>query len=238
MFMTRAILARPDGQDCRGSAELGQQHRMIWSLFTDGAEGRDFLWRETRPDQFLILSVRPPRRRREFALDTQPWRLSSEEGARLEFSLRVNATRSARQGGRGRRIDIVFEEMTRHPTAGTLPERRLAAARTAAPEWFASRGPASGYFVADPAQDVAVRRYQVMRSRRRSGRPAIFGVLDLEGELLVTDPGRLASTVATGIGRARAFGCGLVLLGHVAAPGGPHRMRGREIGLFAGGAAA
>ncbi|MGL4892684.1 MAG: type I-E CRISPR-associated protein Cas6/Cse3/CasE, partial [Aeromonas veronii] len=39
-----------------------------------------------------------------------------------------------------------------------------------------------------------------------------FSSVDYEGLLEVTDPGRLVETLAHGIGRAKAFGCGLLML--------------------------
>jgi hypothetical protein len=39
-----------------------------------------------------------------------------------------------------------------------------------------------------------------------------FSTVDLTGELVVTDAERFATTLASGIGRAKAFGCGLLLV--------------------------
>ena len=39
-----------------------------------------------------------------------------------------------------------------------------------------------------------------------------FSTVDLTGELVVTDAARFATTLASGIGRAKAFGCGLLLV--------------------------
>jgi CRISPR system Cascade subunit CasE len=39
-----------------------------------------------------------------------------------------------------------------------------------------------------------------------------LGVLDLEGELVVREPETFLTGVAAGLGRAKAFGCGWMLL--------------------------
>ena len=49
--------------------------------------------------------------------------------------------------------------------------------------------------------------------RRRQG--ATFGVLDLTGEIAVTDPDVFLSGLATGFGRAKAWGYGLMLIRRV-----------------------
>ena len=50
---------------------------------------------------------------------------------------------------------------------------------------------------------------------RETGVSAIFGVLDISGVLIVEDPVRFLAAQAAGFGRARAFGCGLMLIRRV-----------------------
>ncbi|NVN31737.1 type I-E CRISPR-associated protein Cas6/Cse3/CasE, partial [Endobacter medicaginis] len=64
----------------------------------------------------------------------------------------------------------------------------------------------------EPLGGVAVDGYERRRVPRASGPPAVFGVLDFDGELRVTDPARFLARLAGGFGRARAFGCGLMLI--------------------------
>ena len=51
-----------------------------------------------------------------------------------------------------------------------------------------------------------------MRFRVDAARPATFSVLDLEGVLEVIDPAMFLQHLSTGFGRAKAFGCGLMLI--------------------------
>ena len=46
---------------------------------------------------------------------------------------------------------------------------------------------------------------------RRTNRPRL-GVLDLSGTLSVTDPALFVAALAQGFGRAKAWGCGLMLI--------------------------
>jgi CRISPR system Cascade subunit CasE len=64
---------------------------------------------------------------------------------------------------------------------------------------------------------VKARRMMPVRGRRHGG--AMLGIAELEGQLDVTDPDAFAAKVAAGFGRAKAFGCGLMLLRR-APPGG------------------
>lgn len=45
----------------------------------------------------------------------------------------------------------------------------------------------------------------------RRGQPQ-FGILDLRGSLTVTEPATFLAALARGFGRAKAFGCGLMLI--------------------------
>ena len=56
---------------------------------------------------------------------------------------------------------------------------------------------------------VSVAAYEQHGGKRGQLR---FSTVDLSGELVVTDAERFASTLANGIGRAKAFGCGLLLV--------------------------
>jgi CRISPR system Cascade subunit CasE len=54
--------------------------------------------------------------------------------------------------------------------------------------------------------------YDRRQIARGDARPAMFGVVDFGGVLKVQDPPRFLVAVASGFGRARAFGCGLMLI--------------------------
>src|ERR1044071_3250785 len=111
-------------------ARLGAAHSLVWALFADSPDRRrDFLWREMRPGEFLILANRPPVDPHNlFDLEYKPFAPVLAAGQRLGFDLRVNPVVSipSAPGQRGRRTDVVMHAL--HDLAH--PER--AAARTAA----------------------------------------------------------------------------------------------------------
>ena len=220
--MTRAILtgARvPGAARKRPSDALDAHHRLIWSLFPGGGD-RDFLFREVTPDSFLVLSARRPSAAPGVRLELEERVTDADPGERLSFDLRVNATRCVRNGfGRGRRVDIVTEELSGESPGGNGRAVRLQAANAAAARWLAVQGRMHGFEIA--AGDVTVERHRVMRVKRRSGGPAVFGVLDIRGVLTVTDSRRLGAAVRNGLGRAKAFGCGLLLLDRIGPDRGP-----------------
>lgn len=213
----------------KDSARATAGHHLVWTLFGDAPDrARDFLWREVEPGHFYCLSARAPADRRGlFELDPpKPFTPALTTGDRLAFALRVNAT-VARSGGgsqRGKPCDVVMDALH------GLPPRDRAAARArvmpeVAYEWLAARGercgfalPASSLPQNGDAEDerrwpVRVLGYRVLRiDRGRGAAPLRVGVLDLEGTLEVREPATFVAALGRGFGRAKAFGCGLMLV--------------------------
>jgi CRISPR system Cascade subunit CasE len=203
-----AALLVPSDADQR----VGASHRLLWSLYADTPDRpRDFLWRQTGPGAFLTLGPRPPVDTHGlFELEHKPFAPSLRAGQRLAFSLRVNATvaRSA-DGLRGHRHDVVMHALHALPPRERA-ERREALTRSALAEWTTKQAARGGFDLV--ANSLVVEAYQQTRVPRGNGRPIQLGVADLSGELTVRDPGAFLVSVAGGFGRARAFGCGLMLL--------------------------
>lgn len=221
LWLTRARLRRdapvaalaplllPDGEGPRAAAS----HRLVWALFTDGPDRRrDFLWREEAPGRFLALSPRPPDGMSGlFDLDSKPFEPVLRAGDRLGFALRANAvvTHVGAPGGRGKRHDVVMDALRGLPK-DERAARRLETVVSAGRCWLARQGAAHGF---EPDGSTGVDGYDQLRiDRGTKARPATFGLLDFDGALTVQDPVRFLRALAAGFGRARAFGCGLMLI--------------------------
>jgi CRISPR system Cascade subunit CasE len=193
------------------SVRAERTHRLVWTLFADDpGRRRDFLWRESEPGCFYLLSRRPPEDRHGlFHLDPpKDFAPVLTPGDRLDFVLRANATvaKPAGRDTRGRRADVVMDSLRALPPGGRGPAR-AEAIQAAGAAWLVRQGVKAGFDV----ESVVVDRYEAL-SMERSGPPMRIGVLDLRGSLRVTDPGVFLASVADGFGRAKAFGCGLMLL--------------------------
>lgn len=197
-------------------------HRLVWSLFADGpSRARDFLWREEGEGRFMILSTRVPHDPHGlFDLSTKEFAPSLAVGDRLAFVLRANATKAAKpnaKGSRGERIDVVMAALKTVEKGAQRADARPEIAEAEGRGWLAKIGAKSGFSI--ERTEALVRDYRVFHlphESRRSGKgkvgDVILGVLDLEGTLTVTDPDRFTAALAAGFGRAKAFGCGLMLI--------------------------
>ncbi len=206
-------------------ARAGATHRLIWTLFADAPNRRrDFLWREeTRAGlrlgqaSFLVLSTRPPTDRHDlFDLESKPFETALAAGDRLAFTLRANpvVTRADPETGRPRRHDVVMDRLHGLPKDARA-ESRFTATLEAGAAWLSAQGERAGFGLASGATGAHLRvdGYEQTRILRGRGQKAItFSVLDLEGVLEVVSPDVFLEALVRGFGKAKAFGCGLMLI--------------------------
>ncbi|NVO23046.1 type I-E CRISPR-associated protein Cas6/Cse3/CasE [Donghicola mangrovi] len=216
MYLTKASLSRAPSVKALDKllmpSEAGNRtdthHRLLWTLFADSADRtRDFLWREEGKGTFLILSERPPVPTELFAnVDSKPFAPDLGQGDRLRFALRANATRSKDK----KRVDVVMDALYALPSEERA-EQRMDVATAEGSAWMERQGAAHGFRVLDcVASDYTVHALPAYRGPR--DKQPQFGILDLEGELQITEPAAFVAAVGKGFGRAKAFGCGLMLL--------------------------
>jgi len=220
------------------SARMGVSHRLVWSLFPETLTERPFLYREMAAShatgraargEFLILStIRPEDRLGLFELETKPFEPALNRGDRLHFSLRANPTvqrsdQVEQPDGRRRktrRFDVVMHALHKIPPGDERAEARPRLIREAGLGWLIRQGETAGFCLPDP-DTTAIDGYEQFAIDPESGRKGGNGSrpghsrIDFSGELEVTDPDRFLSRLATGFGRARAFGHGLMLIRRV-----------------------
>jgi CRISPR system Cascade subunit CasE len=217
---TLAPLLMPQGDTAAAAG-----HRLIWHLFagTNGAD-RPFLFRrEAAPgpggrSRFLILSRVPPAPSPLFDIETKPFEPRLRAGDLLRFSLTANPTvslsqhegRSASNGRpRSKPVDVVMAAL--HAVVpGERAAARPGAIRTTGRAWLEAQGARAGFALDEPDDTLAVDGYGQHRLAR--GARSYVATLDFEGVLRVTDPSAFLARLAQGFGRARGFGCGLMLI--------------------------
>jgi len=215
MFLSRIELdpSRAGARDFHLLSTAGGTHKLVWQWFaSDSAPRRDFLFRvEPGTPRIWTLSERAP------AGVPASWRCDAKEFApqlqrldRLRFLVTVNPTVRAKSGtAPGKRHDVVMHEKARLRSNGERESEAVIAQRAGA-AWLLSRGNRLGC-VFDECL-LQVQRYRVERFSRPDAPPASVAMLDLGGVLTVTEPDLFTQTLFRGIGPAKAFGCGLMLV--------------------------
>lgn len=199
-----ALLAPADD-----GARMDAHHRLLWSAFAcDPDAPRDFLWRAEGRGRFLVLSRRAPQASPLFEPpEVKPFAPDLAAGDTLTFALRANATRARRGVGR---VDIVMD-LLKPVSKGERAAQRMALAQQAAQDWMAGQGARAGFTLDALAVDDYSTVALPSHHGKRRGQPQ-FGILEMTGRLTVTDPAAFMDKLAAGFGRAKAFGCGLMLI--------------------------
>lgn len=195
-----------------------REHQMLWQLFGDDpAAIRDFLFRRDDTNgwpQFYVLSHRMP------AIENPSWHVDWREyhprlhsGQRLAFNLRANPviTRKEPSGAR-KRHDLVMD-LKRQSDWKNRPAKECELlyelVQQAGNTWLSPRLEQSGAKLETLGAEGYI---QHQNHKKGQSKPIRYSTLDLSGTLTVTDPEALISTLCHGIGPAKAFGCGLLLV--------------------------
>jgi len=223
MYMSR-IRLRPEVKNYPGfwkkAGDEYQLHNFIWDVFSDSPERkRDYLYRREDVQglpSFLAVSAREPR------LSSGLWDVTPKEydpvireGQRLYFSLRANAVRTKRdKDGRQHRHDVVMEAKSRLKAEGIPKDEWPIEAdivQRAGYVWLAMRGESNGFSV--KSGEIRADGYCQHRFLKPKGRNHVkYSTLDFTGVLTVTDPEAFRNALYVGLGAAKGFGCGLLMV--------------------------
>jgi CRISPR system Cascade subunit CasE len=200
------------------------EHQLVWRWFGEGADSRDFLFRREQqgslehPGQgplFYVLA------RREAVDRSGLWDIQSKRfeprlsvGERLSFVLRANPVKARKisedRAIKTRRRDDVVADLKkrRYPDPNQRPPM-AEIVREAGTAWLAERAEASGFEL----ESLAVDGYRQQRwYKPGTDRPITLSTVEFEGVLRVCDAARFTGRLFQGIGPAKSFGCGLLLI--------------------------
>jgi len=198
-------------------------HSLVCDLFTDGPErSRDFIYRQDLVEglpAFYCVSLRAPNDRNGvWQVETKPYAPIIRKDQRLSFMLRANPIRSKRDekpdpnGKRKQhRHDVVMEAKTllKQRQGQRPPEAEIV--QQAGFVWLATRGEAHGYAIREG--EVRADGYAQLRFTKPKGKHEVsLSTIEFTGLLTVTDPALFVQTLYRGLGPAKGFGCGLVMV--------------------------
>ncbi len=225
-------MARQAAHQWAGASGAYAEHQWLWRFFPGEAGSiRDFLFRRRDNDgipRFYVVSQRPPTRiSSAWHVEYRHYDPQSNAGEWLAFELRANPVVSHHRTGRQQRHDVIMEAKKRLLAARGLgqwqdwqadrcdhaghPDPRPALYQLAQEhggQWLMKRGADNGFALLP--ENLSVEGYQ--QHQGKQGQLKI-STIDFKGVLQVTDPERFVSKALTrGIGHAKAFGCGLMLV--------------------------
>lgn len=217
----RAALRQRGGDDRYGD------HQWLWRLFAaPPGTPRDFLFRRHEvqgvPRYHLVSKRTPQSPGPDWQLQTRAYDPQLVAGERLSFELCASPTVRHDREGKSKRHDVV-ENAKKQLLAGRglqrwsdWPEADRPAlydlVQSACVSWLARRGEGGGFDL--DANRCLVSAYQRHRCKPGSDTEDSlkFSTVELSGELIVRDPEALVRVLFNGLGAAKAFGCGLLLV--------------------------
>ncbi len=217
-FLSRVRLdtAAPEGltQIRKLAAGPYAEHQILWTLWGRRPEAeRDFQFRRVDgsvPTYYLLSAVPPAAESPGWVIETKPFSPRIEEGDDLAFELRANPVVTRRSpDGKSRRHDVVCDALRAQPVADE--QGRADIERSAGLSWLARQGERHGFAFNPAMVRTGAYRQEQIRGGGQS-REIRYSSLDYSGRLAVTDASAFLACVRNGLGKAKAFGCGLFLL--------------------------
>lgn len=199
-------------------ADAYQQHRWMWQLFPARPQAqRDFLFRLDFDGDairgFLLSDSEPDAGDSPWLVETKPLAPRLRAGQRLYFSLRANPVVTRRStDGRSARHDVVMDAKRTPQDAAPMKDLSLSqTVQVKCGQWLSVRAGGAGFDV-DGGSLVAERYLQHRLRKPGAAQPIRFSSVDLSGVLTVTEPDTFLSTLYSGLGPSKGFGCGLILV--------------------------
>lgn len=212
------------------------EHQWLWKFFPSSADQtRDFIFRRHELEQmprFYVVSQRPPKAFSEaWQVQSRAYDPQLQVGQRLSFQLRANPVITKKNdAGKPQRHDVVMQAkkqlLAEHglskeakwadwndeinkPLLYELVHKHCA-------EWLDGIAKRNGFEIAlsdeeEPQRKLQVDAYEQSKAGKRDHNIR-FSAVDFSGELLVTNPELFQLALCNGLGHAKAFGCGLLLV--------------------------
>ena len=181
-------------------------HQWLWQLFPGGQQ-RQFLYRREALQgafRFFVLSPQLPAESEIFEIQSRSFNPALRAGQRLCLSLRATPTICKA----GKRHDLLMDAK-RQVKEQVEPRDIWAHQQQAALAWLTRQGEQSGFSLAETVVDA----YRQQQIRREKSRQTIqFSSVDYTGMLVVNDPALFLQRLASGYGKSRAFGCGMMMI--------------------------
>ncbi len=225
MMYFSCISANPSMIDPKHLAELvctdGYcEHQYLWSLFNrDPNAKRDFLFRREQvngwPRFYMISGRQPDKLDGVWNIERKEYKPKLQVGQKLAFSIRVNPVITRiDDDGKKKRHDVVMnlKKQTNYQVLSRKERPPLIQlVEQAGLEWLSKRAAKHGFSFEPKA--VRIDSYNKIRTGKKRGNTSIrYSTLDFNGLLTVTDTVLFENALFKGIGPAKAFGCGLLLI--------------------------
>lgn len=173
------------------------KERLLWRV--DELRGQRYLLLVSRYQPDLSRVVQQFGREGQNASETksyEPFLNKISHGDSWHFRLAANPTRSIRTASGDQKRGSVVAHVTRE-------QQR---------DWLQVRAEQHGFILAPNGFDVVRSEWREFRKNERQRHPVSFKMATFEGALTVLEPELFKAALVNGIGRSKAYGCGLLTI--------------------------
>lgn len=196
-------------------------HQFLWKIFPKDQDiKRDFIFRQEKTDNLPIFYTVSERKPLDsfgaFQIDTKEYDPKIKKGDIYSFTLRANPTVAKKTEGEknSKNHDVCMAAKLEAKNRGLKPEDRdfYTFIEESTKNWLSDkRAELNGYKLSN--SNISIGAYIQNRVyRKKGGKPILYSSVDYTGLLEVTEPELFKELLFNGIGRSKAFGCGLMLI--------------------------
>lgn len=182
----------------------------------DPDDKRSFLYRHVSasiPTIYILSENIPKSDHSLFNVEPKNFSPILRVGDALQFSVRVNPIVARRVDGKARstKHDVVMNEKKKRNNEGQYDVQMQELISETVGNWISKRGEANGFSV--ELNSLIYSEYTQRRFYKpKSTRPIHLSTVDISGILYVTDTNKFQSCLRLGLGSAKGFGCGLLMI--------------------------
>lgn len=194
-------------------------HQVLWQLFSQEKE-RPYIFRQEPglhgTPIFFVLSSCPPQMDNDiFQVQTKLFEPKLEVGQRLAFKLRVNPTICITdEQGKSKRHDVLMHAKQKIKAQALSAQDVKRHMDNAAHAWITDETRLASWGISlESLPDIeAYTQHQSKKASKGKFHKVSFSSVDFQGILTVVSPEKFLLQYEKGFGRAKALGCGLMLI--------------------------
>lgn len=208
------------------AADSYNDHQLLWRLFGDDDQRQFIYRREQGNDQqdarlgqsnalpvFYMVSKDAPQSVNGLLAQSKAYDPKITAGSQFAFDLRVNPTVAKRDPNKkhSAKHDVLLLANREAKQGELSPQQKAANIKQVADNWLLSRCEQYGFSI-DP-QAFLHDRHEVHRFVKAKSKHSVnISSLDYHGLLTVQNVELFRKTLFEGLGRARGFGCGMMMI--------------------------
>jgi len=191
-------------------------HQLLWKLFSNNPEAeRDFIFREYNIQNrtyYYLVSQRRPETIFGIDIQTKVYSPRMQKGDMYHFTLRANPVITKKSNGKKNSVqhDVLMNAKKEARIRNYSSEDEYNFIREKTIDWLHDKAVKNGFSV-NP-EKVNYEQYIQHTLYKKNKQQIKFSTVDYEGILQVEEPNTFIKALFHGIGKKKAFGCGLMLI--------------------------